>query len=271
MDDLVARLAERGYGFASMPAPGGITVGGALAIGAHGSSLPGLGESRPAGQTYGSLSNQIVSLRAIVWDRDRRRYRLREFHRSERDTAAFCVHLGRAFVVAYTLRVGADRNLRCVSRLDIPADELFAPPRASGSKFSSFVDTAGRAEAIWFPFTERPWLKVWSVAPRKPPASRAVDAPYNYPFSDSLSREASDGLRAQLLADPTSTPRFGQTEYQAVVGPRGSRLRRHLGTVQEHAALHPPDDPATRGDRLRGLDPAPPRSARDPRLHELLQ
>ncbi len=217
MDDLVARLSERGYGFASMPAPGGITVGGALAIGGHGSSLPGRGESRPAGQTYGSLSNQIVSLRAIVWDRDHRRYRLREFHRSERDTAAFCVHLGRAFVVAYTLRVGSDRNLRCVSLLDIPADELFAPPRASARTFAGFVDTTGRAEAIWFPFTERPWLKVWSVAPTKPPASRAVDAPYNYPFSDSLSREASDALRAQLLADPSSTPGFGQSEYQAVV------------------------------------------------------
>ncbi len=217
MDDLTAHLSERGYGFASVPAPGGITVGGALAIGAHGTSLPARGESRPVGQTYGSLSNQIVSLRAIVWDRDRRRYRLREFHRSERDTAAFCVHLGRAFVVAYTLRVGADRNLRCVSRLDIPSDELFAPARSSGRKFAGFVDAAGRAEAIWFPFTDRPWLKVWSVAPNKPPASRAVDAPYNYPFSDSLSREASDGLRAKVLADPASTPGFGQSEYQAVV------------------------------------------------------
>jgi FAD/FMN-containing dehydrogenase len=50
-----------------MPAPGDITVGGMLAINAHGSAIPGTGETRQPGQTYGSLSNPILSLTTVVW------------------------------------------------------------------------------------------------------------------------------------------------------------------------------------------------------------
>ena len=49
-----------------MPAPGDITLGGVLAINAHGSAIPGTGETPLAGQTYGSLSNLIRS-RSPPW------------------------------------------------------------------------------------------------------------------------------------------------------------------------------------------------------------
>ena len=50
-----------------MPAPGDITIGGALAIDAHGAALPANGETQVSGSTYGSLSNLVTSLTAVVW------------------------------------------------------------------------------------------------------------------------------------------------------------------------------------------------------------
>ena len=78
------------------------------------------------------------------------------------------VHLGRAFIVEARLQVGTNQRLRCQSRMDIAYTELFAPQGSGGRTFSSFLDSAGRVEAIWFPFTSFPWLKVWSLAPTKP-------------------------------------------------------------------------------------------------------
>src|SRR5215472_5147277 len=53
MDTLTTSLAAAGYGLCAIPAPGDITLGGALAINAHGSAIPGRGETPLAGQTYG--------------------------------------------------------------------------------------------------------------------------------------------------------------------------------------------------------------------------
>src|SRR5580692_5598209 len=67
MDKLTTALAASGYGLCAIPAPGDITIGGALAINAHGSAIPATGETPLSGQTYGSLSNLILSLTAVVW------------------------------------------------------------------------------------------------------------------------------------------------------------------------------------------------------------
>jgi hypothetical protein len=45
MDALTTALAAAGYGLCAMPAPGDITLGGMLAINAHGSAIPGTGET----------------------------------------------------------------------------------------------------------------------------------------------------------------------------------------------------------------------------------
>jgi hypothetical protein len=58
--------------------------------------------------------------------------------------------------------------------------------RPGGRTFADFLDRYGRAEAIWFAFTDKPWLKVWSIEPTRPLSSRAVTEPYNYPFSDNI-------------------------------------------------------------------------------------
>jgi FAD/FMN-containing dehydrogenase len=213
MDQLLGYLEDHGYGMTSVPAPGDVTVGGVLAIDGHGASIPARGERREPGTSYGSLSNLVLSLTAVVWDDQVGRFVVRTFDRADRPIAALLAHLGRAFVTEVTLQVGRNANLRCQSFVDIPATELFAAPGVPARTFSSFLDSAGRAEAIWFPFTENPWLKVWSVAPNRPLTSRPVDQPYNYPFSDNVP-DVIAALAADLVpANGQTTPLFGQLMY----------------------------------------------------------
>ncbi|MFI6490119.1 cholesterol oxidase substrate-binding domain-containing protein [Streptomyces sp. NPDC050564] len=192
LETLLGFLEDHGLGLTATPTPGDLTLGGALAIDAHGTAVPADGESRLPGHTYGSLSNLALSLTAVVWDPGTDAYVLRTYDRADADCAALLTHLGRALVTEAVLRVGVNTNLRCVSRVDIPAAELFAAPGSAGRTFTSFLDAAGRAEAIWFAFTEFPWLKVWSVAPARPLTSRRVTSPYNYPFSDNIPTAVAD-------------------------------------------------------------------------------
>ncbi|HYN94218.1 MAG TPA: cholesterol oxidase substrate-binding domain-containing protein [Pilimelia sp.] len=216
MDALLAFLEDAGLGVTNTPAPGDLSVGGVLAINGHGTSVPAQGETRVPGHTYGSLSNLVLSLIAVVWDAAAGRYALRTFDRADPDCAAFLTHVGRAFVTEVTLRVGVNQHLRCVSTVSIPATELFAPPGSGASRtFASFLAASGRVEAIWFAFTSHPWLKVWSVAPRRPLTSRPVTGPYNYVFSDNVPRAVSDLAEAVLGGAWSLTPAFGQVQYAA--------------------------------------------------------
>lgn len=215
LEALLAFAGAGGYGVTSAPAPGDLSVGGALAIGAHGTAAPAVGESPAPGHGYGSLSNLVTELTAVVWDGGTGRYVLRTVGRAEADCDALLTHLGRSLVTEAVLRVGADVNLRCRSFLDIPATELFAAPGApAGTRtLAGFVDGTGRVEAIWFAFTDRPWLKTWSVTPVKPFAARAVTGPYNYPFSDNLPEPVAR-LAGDLVSGAwASAPLFGQVQY----------------------------------------------------------
>ncbi|MFE2052799.1 cholesterol oxidase substrate-binding domain-containing protein [Streptomyces sp. NPDC059459] len=215
LEGLLAFAGAHGYGVVAAPAPGELSVGGALAIGAHGTAVPANGENPSPGQGYGSVSNLVTELTAVVWDEAAGRYILRTVHRADPDCDALLTHLGRSLVTEAVLRMGTDHNLRCRSLLDIPATELFAAPGAqTGTRtLASFVDRTGRAEAIWFAFTDKPWLKVWSVAPDRPFASRAVDGPYNYPFSDSLPEPVARLAGTLVSGAWASAPLFGQVQY----------------------------------------------------------
>jgi FAD/FMN-containing dehydrogenase len=216
MEDLLAFLRRAGYGLTATPAPGDLSVGGALAVDAHGTAVPAVGETPLPGHTYGSLSNLVISLTAVVWDAAAGGYRLRTISRSEPDCAALLTHLGRAFLTEVTLRVGAEANLRCVSDLTVPAAELFAVDGSGGSRtLASYVEQAGRVEAIWFPFTAAPWLKVWSVSPTRPLTSRPALTPYNYPFSDNVPEPVARLAGRILTGEPELAPEFGQAQYDA--------------------------------------------------------
>jgi FAD/FMN-containing dehydrogenase len=108
MLDLLAAVEQAGYGLTNTPAPGDITLGGVLAVGGHGTSVPAVGELPLPGHTYGSVSNLVVSLTVAVWDTTRNAYVLKTFQRNDPDIGAFLVHLGRAFITEATLRLGVN-------------------------------------------------------------------------------------------------------------------------------------------------------------------
>ena len=216
MEALLTALEQAGLGVTATPAPGDLTLGGALAIDGHGTAVPAIGEQKPSGHTYGSLSNLILSLTAVVWDAASGQYVLKTFTRTDPQCRALLAHLGRAFIVEVTLQAGPNQRLRCRSWFDVPATELFAPPGSAGRTFASYLDSAGRIEAIWFPFTANPWIKVWSVSPSKPAFARTVTSPYNYSFSDSTPQQLVDVLAQIVGGDPSAATTLGPLQFNIV-------------------------------------------------------
>lgn len=74
LDAIHESLKASRLALAHSPAVGAITIGGALAIGAHGSAVPARGETSRAGWSFGSLSNAVVSVEAVIWDASAGRY-----------------------------------------------------------------------------------------------------------------------------------------------------------------------------------------------------
>jgi len=209
MEAILTALQGQNLGMMSVPAIGNLTLGGALAIDAHGAALPRNGETLPSGHTYGSLSNIVTSLTAVVWNAAQNQYVLKTFSRADADIKAFLTSLGRTFITSATLQVGPNYRLRCQTWYNIPTNELFGPAGTSGRTFSSYVNSAGRVEAIWFPFTDTPWLKVWTPTPSKPFLSRQVSSPYNYSFSDQIPDEFEEFLSQLTVGNVSGTPSFG--------------------------------------------------------------
>ena len=60
-------------------------------------------------------------------------------------------------------------------------------------------------------------MKVWSLAPTKPPFSREVTGPYNYIFSDNLPEPVTDMIGQINAGNPGIAPAFGQIMYATTV------------------------------------------------------
>jgi FAD/FMN-containing dehydrogenase len=134
---------------------------------------------------------------------------LTTFQRSNPDIRAFLAHLGRAFITSVTLQLAASQNLQCQSWVDISAADLFAPPASAGSSsLASYADGAGRVEAIWFPFTDTPWLKVWSIKSSQPLLSVKATSPYNYSFTNSVTSSENTFFDEVAAGDVSGTPAF---------------------------------------------------------------
>ena len=206
MDVLLQDLEDAGLGLTAHPAPGDITVGGALAIDGHGTAIPAVGETLIPGHTYGSVSNLILSLTAVVWNAAQGQYVLQSFERDP-GIQPLLTHLGRTFITEVTLQVGANTRLQCQSFVNVPASALFGAPGSSSQTCDRYWEQSGRVETIWFPFTAEPWLKVWTVAPRQPLLSREVDAPYNYVFADVIPQTLSVLIKEILDGTAPSPPR----------------------------------------------------------------
>ncbi|MEM8594813.1 MAG: cholesterol oxidase substrate-binding domain-containing protein, partial [Pseudomonadota bacterium] len=163
-----------GYALMHTPAPGDITLGGMLAIGGHGTGVDVPGSDEPK-RLNGSVSNMVLSLTALVWNNESKAYELREFKRGDGIIDVLMVGLGRIIITEVTMQVVPNYNLRCISRFDISADELFNEKEEySENTIASLTRTHGRMEVIWFPYTNNPWLKVWKYSPTKPKYSVAT-------------------------------------------------------------------------------------------------
>ena len=218
MESLLAQLEQAGYGVAACPGAGDMTLGDALSMGAHGTAIPATDEARVPGHTYGLLNNLIVSLTAVVWDATQHAYVARTVQRSDPRIGALLVHFGRALIVAAKLRVGPLQHLRCVSRTDLSAATVFAPPTLAGPQsFAALLEECGRIESRWLPFTPAPWLKTWSVAPERPATSREADTPYNYPFADDVGTEQSALFNELAEGNTWVTPLLTGLAYAGVV------------------------------------------------------
>ena len=217
MQDLMSNMEQKGRGFVATPAPGDLTLGGVLAIDGHGTGIPALGEVKSEGQTYGSISNLVVSITAAVFDPQVGKYVAKTFFRNNPEISAFLVHIGRAFILSAQLQTSANQYLRCESILNIHYKELFAQKKNAGRTFAHFLDTSGRIEAIWFPFTDYPWVKVWTVTPQRPLSSRIAMQPFNYWFSDNVPKPITDLIK-QIVVNKSTwiTPTFGKTQLELI-------------------------------------------------------
>ena len=216
LDSLLEALGAAGLGFTGFPAAGCVTLGGALAINGHGSAIRGVQESPLPGKTYGSLTNAVLALTAVVWDKAQAAYVLRSFQRDDPAIGPLLVHLGRAFITQVTLQVGPDVNLRCRSFTTIPASTLFAPPERAGSdSLGAWARSCGRVEAVWFPFTSCPWLKVWSIEPVRPWFSLELRQPYPFTWANWVTENQSAFLQKLLAGDDAATPTYQALEMTA--------------------------------------------------------
>ncbi|CAI1979985.1 cholesterol oxidase substrate-binding domain-containing protein [Serratia proteamaculans] len=228
MQELLTLLEKNKLGLYSTPAPGDLTLGGVLAIGGHGTCIPAVGEESSEFGNYGSVSNCISAINAVVWNSEKSQYELREFKRDDPEISAFLVHVGRAFIYEVTLQVPRNRRLRCQSFVNIPAIELFSIDGTSQRTFSHYLDQCGRAEAIWFPFTKNPWLKIWTLEDKYPNVSKPTNGPFNYPFSDNLPVQISDIIKKINNGSPELTPQLGKVQMELVSIGLGATLSTDL-------------------------------------------
>lgn len=212
LEALLKKMEQHDRGLIAHPAPGDVTLGGVLAINGHGTAIPAVGESQQYAQSYGSMSNLIISLTAVVYDAKSRQYVAKTFLRNDPEISAFLVHVGKALVLSVELQSSKNQFLRCESFTDIHYQELFSQNKNAGKTFNYFLDQAGRIEAIWYPFTKYPWVKVWSISNKRPFTAKIVSEPFNYPFSDNLPRPLTDMIQKIMTGNGQLTPTFGKLQ-----------------------------------------------------------
>lgn len=187
MESLLAHLDRHDRGITACPAPGQITVGGALAINGHGTAIRAAQEQRARGMSYGSLSNLVTAMTVVSWDASTHRFVLRELQRNSPEIAPYLTLLGRGLVVDVTLQVGQRQYFHCRNRTEITASRLFAAPESmTDSALARLVDKYGRVGVIWYAFTDRPWVQTWEISPRRPLGALPRYSPYAYLFADNL-------------------------------------------------------------------------------------
>jgi hypothetical protein len=211
--DICRALETHDLGLYHTTAPGGVSVAGGLAMNVHGAAMPRTGETLEPGHSWGTLSNLVLSLTAVVWDEDNNTYALKTFQRDDPAIGPFLTCIARAFTVEVTLQAGPNLKIRCVSTIDRKTQDLFAHPDVAGpNSFSNLSDTFGTVDTIFYPLATAgtAWVKTWTVTPVKPAESREVTAPFNYQTGN-LSPAISDSLAKSLRKNPLKVPDYNNT------------------------------------------------------------
>ena len=158
------------------------------------------------------MSNLVVAFEAIVTDPKadeavKKTYVRKRFTRGDTDADAFLVHLGRAFLTEVTLTVVPNFYIEA-GYLYPRVDEFFAPPGSTltGHAFANLLQSLGRVEAIWFPFTSKPWVQTWKIV--DDPGPTPVHGPYNLPWAQ-FQEWVTHALKALIRVDPSLTIAIG--------------------------------------------------------------
>ena len=199
-----------GYSFLNMPAPGGLSLGGILAIGGHGTSVPGKGVVEP--DLMGCLSNLIVSFKAVTTDpaNPGSQYSVRQFARADPDAPAFLTHLGRAFLTEVTLAAVPNYFLKLTNKFPAMKELMADPATPSSNSLSSLLDSYGRVEAIWFPYADEVWVQCMERHQQKP--TNPVSGPYNYGWMTGVSLEWSNAVKDTLITTPSQIKTLSEIE-----------------------------------------------------------
>jgi len=194
------RATAPGWAWPDYPGIPDVTIGGMLAIGAHGAGI----RQRPDQEDlFGTMSNLIVAFRAVVSEGDS--YVIRDFRRDDPQASALLVHLGNAFLLEVTLRVVP--NCYLGRRVDYPDwQEVFAPPSESlpARSMQAMVEQHGRVQQLWFPFTRTPIVQHFTEEPdlTGPP----VPEPLTVRLSPDLPAGFSHAFTSTLAHLPWLTP-----------------------------------------------------------------
>jgi hypothetical protein len=207
LGDFLAALDREGLSLPHTPAPYEITMGGLLSINGHGTAISSAFEP---GDNFGTMSHRLVRIRAATYNAATGLYEFKNYRRAaaigspeQQRFSALQTSLGRAFVSEFQIQCEPNYYMRCQSFMNIKDVVMFSEPcesiaeataeahrrrgnfaalqqarkaaRATTTSMAAAVLASGRAEAIWFPFTETPWLKVWSVCPPTGPADTRQD------------------------------------------------------------------------------------------------
>lgn len=201
----VTAAAPQGYSFVNFTGPGEISLGGALAIGAHGTSV--YSQANPdVNNLYGCLSNLVRSFTAIVTPPGGNgAYVLKTFSRGDTDAAAFLVHLGRAFITEVTMQVVPNYFVELTSWYPDISIAFEAPAATqSAESVQTFVETYGRVEVLYFPYTNNAWVKTWKQVPAF--TQNPVTSPYPLKFANDITQPLSDIVQGLFRDFKDATP-----------------------------------------------------------------
>ncbi len=190
-----------GYSFLNMPTPGGLSLGGILAVGGHGTSVPG---SMAEPGLMGCLSNLVVSFKAVVSDPahpDEHVYTEQSFDRSHPEASAFLVHLGRAFLTEVTLAAVPNYYLQLTNLFPVMT-AVMAPSASTPNSLASLLDAHGRVEVIWFPNQPLAWVQCLTRQDRR--IDPQVAGPYyDHNWMNSIPKQASETARDHMIQHPS--------------------------------------------------------------------